>query len=166
MTTQGYSCCFTGHRLISAADRPALLRDLRQTLAIFADSGVRTFICGGAIGFDTLAAQEVLRLKQDFPLVRLSLVLPCRTQADRWTAAQKKTYHAVLERADETECLFDQYVSGCMQMRNRRMVDRSDICVAYYRGTPGGTAYTVNYAKEKGVRLLFVPAKEEALWDI
>lgn len=161
-----YRCCFTGHRLISAADRPALIRDLRQTLAVFADSGVGEFICGGALGFDTLAAEEVLRLKQDFPRLRLSLILPCRTQADRWTAAQRDTYNTILEKADEKEYLFDRYVDGCMQMRNRRMVDRADVCVAYYRGTPGGTAYTVNYAKEKGVRLLFVPAKEEAIWEI
>ncbi|MBE7024728.1 MAG: DUF1273 domain-containing protein [Ruminococcaceae bacterium] len=162
---EAYSCCFTGHRMIRREDFDGVLDSLRHALPIFADSGVNEFICGGALGFDTLAAQEVLRLKKDFPLVRLSLVLPCKDQSARWTAAQKETYASILEKADHTECLFDKYVPGCMQMRNRRMVDRSHVCIAYYTGRPGGTDYTVKYAKEKGVRLLFVPMKEESVWE-
>ncbi len=161
-----YSCCFTGHRMIPAAQRPKIVEALRQTLEVFAASGMTEFICGGALGFDTLAAEEVLRLKETFPHIQLCLVLPCRSQAARWTAAQQKTYASILEKADTTECLFENYVNGCMQMRNRRMVDRADVCVAYYTGRPGGTAYTIQYAREKGVRVLFIPAKEESTWEI
>lgn len=159
------TCCFTGHRFFSGSDRTLLIRDLRRLLPSLAASGVTEFICGGALGFDTLAAQEVLQLKNSFPDVRLSLVLPCRTQADRWTEAQKAVYDSILERADETECLFDHYVNGCMQIRNRRMVDRADICIAYYTGRPGGTAYTVEYAKTQGVRILFL-AQEDSVWEV
>ncbi len=160
------SCCFTGHRILAAGDRERLVCDLRHALPVFAESGVKEFICGGALGFDMLAAEEVLRLKQSFPDIRLSLVLPCRDQAARWTVAQKSIYASILEKADEVDCLFEGYVNGCMQMRNRRMVDRSQVCIAYYSGKPGGTAYTVNYAKEKGIRLLFLPAKEVPTWEI
>ncbi len=161
-----YSCCFTGHRMIAARDKDALLRDLRTTLEILASSGMQEFICGGALGFDTMAATEVLRLKEKLPNITLFLALPCRDQSARWTSAQKKTYDAILEKADKVEYLFDRYVPGCMQMRNRFMVDHADVCVAYYNEKPGGTAQTVQYAKEKGVRLLYIPAKEERLWEI
>ncbi len=160
-----YSCCFTGHRIIPAQDLACISETLPQTLRTFIDSGVTEFICGGALGFDTLAAKAVLRQKQQFPHIRLSLVLPCRDQAVRWSAAQRETYDAILAQADDVEYLFDHYVNGCMQMRNRRMVDRADVCVAYCTGKAGGTAYTVKYAKEKGVRLLFIPAKEECSWE-
>ena len=137
-----------------------------MTIRTFSESGVGEFICGGALGFDTMAATEVLRQKADFPHIRLSLILPCRDQAARWNAAQRKIYTEILEKADKIEYLFERYVPGCMQMRNRRMVDRADVCVAYYNGTPGGTAYTVQYAREKGVRVLQIPVKEEPQWEI
>ncbi len=152
--------------MIAIKDKDALIKDLRTTLELFASSGMREFICGGALGFDTLAATEVLRLKERFPDISLFLALPCRDQAARWTSAQKKTYDAILQKADKVEWLFDHYVPGCMQMRNRFMVDHADVCVAYYTGRPGGTMQTIQYAKEKGVRLLFVPAKEENPWAI
>lgn len=159
------SCCFTGHRIIRREDFPRVQADLRRMLPRLADAGVCEFICGGALGFDTLAAQEVLLLKQSNPSIRLSLVLPCKDQAARWTPSQKETYAFIAERADHTEVLFDHYVPGCMQLRNRRMVDRSQICIAYYTGRRGGTEYTINYAKQKGIRLLVVPTKEEDIWE-
>ena len=129
------------------------------------DGGVTRFICGGALGFDTLAAETVLKIRKKNPAVTLSLILPCRDQAARWTESQKKFYNAILEKADEKEFLFDRYVNGCMQMRNRKMVDASQICIAYYQGRPGGTMQTVAYAKEKGLRLLFLPVKEATEWE-
>ena len=35
---------------------------------------------GGALGFDTLAAQTVLDMKKEYPQLRLILVLPCEDQ--------------------------------------------------------------------------------------
>lgn len=160
------SCCFTGHRIIASVDKPAVIRDLRTMLRNLAASGMQEFICGGALGFDTLAAEEVLSLKKEFPDISLFLVLPCRDQSARWTAKQKETFQSILERADKVECLFEHYVSGCMHMRNRFMVDHADLCIAYYKGKPGGTAYTVQYAKEKGIHLLYIPSKEDSPWEI
>ncbi|MBQ7036558.1 MAG: DUF1273 family protein [Clostridia bacterium] len=161
-----YTCCFTGHRIIATRDRAALIKDLRTTIETLAGSGMRQFICGGALGFDTMAAIEVLRLKAVYPDITLSLALPCRDQAARWNAGQRKLYDEILQKADHVEYMFDNYVNGCMQMRNRYMVDHADVCVAYYNGRPGGTGGTVAYAKEKGVRLIFIPAKEETKWEI
>ena len=161
-----YACCFTGHRIIALRDKAALIKDLETVVETLAESGVNRFICGGALGFDTLSAQAILKAKEKYPHIILSLVLPCRDQAARWTESQKKLYNTILEKADEKEFLFDRYVKGCMQMRNRRMVDASQVCVAYYQGKPGGTAQTVAYAKEKGVHLLFLPVKEAIKWEI
>ncbi len=160
-----YSCCFTGHRIIAFDDREKIEKDMRQVMEALIEGGVTRFICGGALGFDTLAALSVLKLKETFPHITLSLALPCRDQAARWTEKQRKLYEDILMKADHTDYMFDHYVQGCMQMRNRFMVDNADICIAYYTGRPGGTRQTVNYAKEKSVRLIFVPTKEENPWE-
>ena len=41
------------------------------------------------------------------------------------------------------------YVAGCMQLRNKAMVDASDYGIAYCTRNFGGTASTIKYAKEK-----------------
>ncbi|HIS50977.1 MAG TPA: DUF1273 domain-containing protein, partial [Candidatus Gallacutalibacter pullistercoris] len=42
----------------------------------------------------------------------------------------------------------------CMHRRNRHLVDESGICVAYCVKPNGGTAYTVMYAKQKGLPVI------------
>ncbi len=158
--------CFTGHRIIPKKDMAPLLAAIRETVRGLLEGGAEEFLTGGALGFDTLVAEEVLRQKRDFPDAKLVLVLPCRDQAARWTPRQKETYAAILEKADRVECLFENYVPGCMHMRNRYMVDHADVCAAYLQNEKSGTAYTVHYAREKGVRILFIPKKEETLWEI
>ncbi len=158
---ENLSCCFTGHRRIPYEDLPKIKKDLSETVRVLADGGMTDFLCGGALGFDTLAAEEVLRQKETFPHIRLTLCLPCRNQAERWSAENQAVYKRILDAADNVVCLFDRYVPGCMQMRNRYMVDHARVCIAYYTGGGGGTAYTVRYAKEKNVRILYVPQKEE-----
>ena len=152
--------CFTGHRVILEKDRAHLLPALRDMVRGLCIGGVTEFYCGGALGFDTLAAEEVLRQKAEFPDIRLILVLPCRDQAARWSVRQKEKYEAILEKADHVECLFENYVTGCMHARNRYLVDHADVCVAYLYNAKSGTAYTVRYAEDKGVRVLFVPRRE------
>ena len=62
------ACCFTGHRPRGLprpdSDAMALLRlRLMQAVRAACGGGVRTFLCGGAQGFDQLAAEAVLALR-------------------------------------------------------------------------------------------------------
>ena len=44
-----------------------------------------------------------------------------------------------------------------MHERNRFMADNSDVLIAVYDGSEkGGTAYTVNYAKKKGLDVIII----------
>ena len=80
------SCCFTGHRRIPAQEGLWLRRKLREEISALAEGGVATFLAGGALGFDTMAAQEVLRVRGErFPHLRLVLVLPYVGQESQWS---------------------------------------------------------------------------------
>ena len=152
------TCCFTGHRLIAAADRPLLRPRLREEILLCYGRGVRNFGTGGALGFDMLAAEEVLSLREsECPDARLILVLPCRNQADRWSAADREHYAAILAAADKVVYTSDAYFNGCMQKRNRHLVDCSGHCIAYLTHDFGGTAYTVRYAMESGLSVSIIP---------
>jgi uncharacterized phage-like protein YoqJ len=77
-------CCFTGHREIPEDIIKGLTgRVMAQINELYA-CGVKTFLVGGAVGFDTLAALAVIQCRNAGMDIRLTLVIPCRDQAKRW----------------------------------------------------------------------------------
>ncbi len=46
-------------------------------------------------------------------------------------------------------------------IRNREIVDRADLVVALWDGVSGGTAYTIQYTKKVGKRLLLVQINDD-----
>jgi len=152
------TCCFTGHRHVPAADRAALEQRLEAEIVDLIRQGVRYFGAGGALGFDTMAALAVLRLKPEYPHIRLILVLPCKEQDKGWDEPNKKTYNQILRQADKVVYVSEQYARGCMHERNRHLVEHSGACVCYLTGTKGGTADTVRYARQKGLQIINLAA--------
>lgn len=155
-------CCFTGHRLLSASDKAVLRELLHKEIKRLADRGVTTFLSGGALGFDTLAAQEVLRLRAGRPgKIALVLVLPCLGQESRWSERDAAVYRGLVRNADEVIYTGDVYEPGCMFVRNRYLVDHSSVCLCCLRenATRGGTAYTVRYAEKQGLPVVNLAEK-------
>ncbi len=147
------TCCFTGHRMIRKIDKDKIVIKLEKTVDELIERGIKHFICGGALGFDTLAAQVVLEKRKTHDIM-LELAIPCRDQAARWSQKQKEIYDGIVAQADKCTYLFERYITGCMHFRDAFMVDNSDILVAYYRGTPGGTQYTYLYAENRGLEVI------------
>lgn len=103
-----------------------------------------------------MAVETVLRLKEDYPHIRLVMVLPCppEQQSSRWNDEQRKRYYEILEQADKVRILSPQYTDKCMHDRNRHMVDCSAYLICYLREHRGGTFYTVRYAEQCGLKIL------------
>lgn len=148
------TCCFTGHRQIPSEFLPAITKKLTDTLIFYIEQGYQYFGVGGALGFDTLAAQAVLNLKQQYPDIKLILVLPCRNQADHWNAQDKAEYERIKVMADKVVYTSECYSKGCMHKRNRHLVDESSLCICYLNKTTGGTYYTVNYARTNRLQII------------
>ena len=146
--------CFTGHRVISAEDMPVVMSRLYSLMAEHILRGYKNFICGGAVGFDTLAAESVIGFKARFPHIKLILCLPCRDQTAKWASVSDLAkYKEILGKADEVEYIQPFYTDGCMHKRNRWMVDNSSVCVSFLKQRRGGTLYTYNYAKKSGLEI-------------
>lgn len=147
--------CFSGHRVLyEPKDKIKVKTEIAVRKCI--EQGFETFILGGAVGFDTLAAETVLHIKEDYPNIRLIMDLPCppEQQSLKWNDKQKEQYYKFLEQADKVCVLSPQYTDTCMLDRNRHMVDSSALLVCYLRKQCGGTFYTVNYAEKKGLEIL------------
>lgn len=148
------TCCFTGHRLIPADEYETVKLRLHETVIKAIKNGYCYFGTGGSCGFDMLAAQTVLDLKELYPNIYLILVLPCKTQTKYWSDDNKKEYDRIMHSADKVVWTSEEYTKDCMFKWNRHLVDNSSLCICYLTKNMGGTAYTVRYAIKKGVRVV------------
>lgn len=152
------SACFTGHRIIprTAEIDERLYSILEKWIRI---RGITDFYAGGAVGWDTLAAATVIRLREKYPEIKLHLVLPCSNaeQTARWSEVQRREFYRILGLADSAEYISDSYYNGCMKERNIRLVDHADTCCFCY-WDPGafssGTGQTVRLAKKKQLTII------------
>ena len=147
-------CCFSGHRIILKKHRHLIKEKLNTELETLISQNVTVFKSGGAMGFDTVAALEVLRLKSKYPHIKLIMVLPCKEQTSGWRKKDAENYNYILENADEVIYISEHYYTGCMQKRNRELVCGSDVCVCYLTRNSGGTHQTVACAVKNCLEII------------
>ena len=150
------NCCFTGHR--NCSQTLEIKNRLENTIRDLIKKGVYEFYAGGAIGWDTVCADMVLKLKNSYPQIKLNLILPCskEEQTAKWTIEQKNDYERILVMADSVKYTSDHYFNGCMKMRNAELVEMADYCICYYKSkkSASGTGQTVRMAQKKGIIII------------
>ena len=154
MDLKAKTCCFTGHRNLSSGEKLEATVRLRKIIEEQIKAGVVFYGAGGALGFDTLAAQTVLDMKKEHPQLRLILVLPCEYQIRGWRSEDIAVYEDIKRRCDKVVYVSREYTPECMHRRNRHLVDHSGTCICYLSRSTGGTAYTVDYARKRGLRII------------
>ena len=148
------TCCFTGHRHMPKDKYEEIKESTKSEVIKLINNGVRYFGAGGALGFDTLAAQIILELKKDYPKIKLILVLPCYNQTQKWGEKDIQIYEDIKSKCDKYVYISKEYNNECMLKRNRHLVDNSNYCICYFNKQTGGTAYTVRYAKERQLSII------------
>lgn len=101
-----------------------------------------------------LAEKAVIRARNRHSEIRLILVLPCKNQEKYWTEDNKTAFAEIKNQADKIVYTSENYTNGCMHKRNRHLVDFSGYCVTYLNKSSGGTAFTVNYARKNGLKIV------------
>ena len=150
------TCCFTGHRMLPEDKIDKIKERLMQIIEDMVKKKDVLFFCtGGAMGFDTVAAECVLEAKKIHTDIKLILVLPHINQDKYYPAEYVRRYAEIKNSADRIIYTSHEYYRGCMHERNRYMVDHSDYCVCYLTEHRGGTAYTVRYAEEKRMEVIY-----------
>ena len=158
------SCCFSGHR---PAKLPwgtnetdprclALKEELAARLEGVCEAGYRHFICGMAAGCDLYFAEAVIALRRERPEITLEAAIPCDGQAENWPEPPRRRYEALGPDCDAAPALQHPYTPGCMQRRNRYMLERSSLLLACSSGQPGGTRSTILEAMREGLRVVLI----------
>lgn len=131
----------------------ALAHKMRRFLKdMLAQHGKLRCISGMALGVDQLFALVALKLRDEGADIVVTSALPCRNQNTVWRSDEY--WRDIMQRADEHVFVHDgPYTQSCLQERNEWMVDRADLVMAVFNGTPGGTANCIRYAEKRGVRV-------------
>lgn len=167
-------CCGFGHRvLLMDVEKP--LRAVLERLV--EERGVRVFYTGGMGEFDELFARTVRSMKQDFPSLRLVLVMPYLTQKIAIGKSHSgAAYGGQIARAIYDgpghgwyEALYDEILipaelevvhpKAAIGLRNRWMVDRSDVVIAALHRDFGGAAEAVRYAEKRGKEVVRISGR-------
>lgn len=134
----------TGHRpnKLGGFNNKAFLK-----LVKIAEDWIRTnkpekIISGMAQGWDQALAQAAVNC--GIPFIA---ALPFKGQEIRWSQKSQRYYNRLLSKAEQIVYVCDEgYEPYKMQLRNEWMVDNSNLVLAMWDGTTGGTLNCLKYA--------------------
>ena len=146
------TCCFAGHRDIPADRLQMVMTGTEAKVRELISQGYRYFGIGGAMGYDTIVAEMLFRLRErEYPEIKIILVYPFDGFISRWSDSQQATYARLLPMYDKRVCVCKSASREAYLARDRHLVDYSSACIAYCTRQTGGTAYTIRYAAARGV---------------
>ena len=144
---------FSGHRILDDDFSENLLE---ETILSYIESGYKYFLVGMAIGFDTKCFLILERLRKIYTSIKIIACIPCSEQPEYFSKKNKDLYYEMIKSADEQVLVSPSYYKGCMQKRNKFMVDNSSVLIAYLNKKTGGTYSTVKYAEKCNLQINYV----------
>ena len=139
--------------------------DLCQAIRRAYTHGCRYFLSGMSRGFDLWAAQAVLTLREEGLPIELWAAIAFPNMHTHWNSIWRARYRHALAQASRTFCISPRYAPECYAVRDRFLVEHSSRCICFFDGTPGGTAYTVNYARKQHIIIDNLADNQLSLFD-
>lgn len=163
-------CCVTGHRpqgfpfereSLNSIEFNIYLNQLYKITKELIYNGYSYFITGMAEGADIDFAKSVIYYRDFYEHIKLEAALPFPINQNKTIIEYKKDRDFILKMCDITKIISPYYFRGCMQKRNRYMVDNSDLVLAIWNGKEsGGTWNTIKYARSKNKEIRYIMLNE------
>lgn len=149
----------TGHRPDKLGGyKPNKLQDwVKEELKVaFNTIKPKTIMTGMALGTDQWSAEVAIQC--GIPFIA---VVPFLGQDHIWPTEARNHYHSLLEEAQSVYIVTSgSYASWKLQKRNEYMVDNSQLGIAVWDGSTGGTANCVNYALSKNIPIVQINPRD------
>ena len=119
-------------------------------------------IAGGALGFDTHLALATLKLKQEVGNVALEIAVPHKNFNGKWSGDDKEVFKLIASMSDEIHYVStnSEFSLNDLELRNRYMVRKSDIVLALWDGSNGGTSNAFHFANRNNKPIIWLKPKE------
>lgn len=164
------ACAVTGHRpsrfKFKYSEDYSLCKKIKQVMLeqfkrLYDEQGVRRYYVGGALGVDMLAAEQILRLKEQpgYGDIELVVVLPFEGHDAKWDERSKRRMDFILRMCSDCIVIGKEDCRESYIKRNCYMVDHADYLVAVYdneRNLRSGTMQAVRYAEKNGRNIVFI----------
>lgn len=141
---QIYTVSFFGHRYI---DNFRVIEDQLEELIIklLREHEYVDFLVGRNGDFDQIVSSTIKRVKREFRDDNCAhiLVLPYNTSEFQNNEDSFAEYYDEIEICPKSHAA---HFKAAMQIRNRHMVDRSDLVICYIEHNSGGAYQTIQYA--------------------
>jgi uncharacterized phage-like protein YoqJ len=134
------TCCFFGHK-----DTPAdISQKLEQAVEkLIVESGIVEFLLGNQGNFDMMALRVLRKMKEKYPYISYNIVLA-------YVPTEQEGWHLFDYREtmlpEGIEHIHPRYA---ISWRNKWMVNKADVVVAYVVYSWGGAAKFVDIAYQK-----------------
>lgn len=156
-----FTVSFFGHRMI---ERPFLIEQRLESLIrqLINTKEYVDFLVGRSGDFDQYASSAVLRTRKAIGdhNSSLTLVLPYPTAEYLNNQGSFEDYYNYIEVSDAASAAHHK---AAFQIRNREMVDRSDLIVCCIERESGGAWQTVKYAMEQGKTVINLANEAETV---
>lgn len=150
-----YTVSFFGHRQI---DNVFVIEQRLETMIreLLTTKEYVEFLIGRDGEFDQLVASTVRRCKR---IIRddnsaLILILPYPTSEYQ---NNKQSFHEYYDEIEICTESAQRHFKSAHQIRNRSMVDRSDLVIFYVEHNSGGAYQTMQYAKKANANIINLP---------
>ena len=159
-----YTVSFFGHRQIE--DVFSLERQTESLIRkLLFEREYVAFLVGRNGEFDQLVSSLINRVKREYRADNSchTLVLPYETGQYRNNA---ESFHSYYDEVIITEQACHTHFKKAITLRNRDMIDRSDLAVFYLTRKHGGAYQTYQYAARLNKNILLLPANlaEDRTW--
>lgn len=148
-------CCIIGEQQISTRDINWIVMQLSVEIKKLINDGVTTFISGGVIGFDTIAASMIIALKEEYPHIKLIFALPYKNHSRYWKKKNLPFYEQLLTEADEIYYTSDKFFSNSENERDRFMAENSKYFLCHAKNNKL-IEWTNNVLKEYGITIIHI----------
>ncbi len=129
---------------------------IEQAIICAINMGIKVFLNGGQGHFDITCASVLHRMKKRYPDLKSYLVIPYHN----FHIFDKDLFDEIIYPFEEQQDTYFFYKRAIPE-RNRYMVEKSSVAIScIYRA--GGASRTLDYAKEKKLRIIDLIGKIQA----
>ena len=147
-----YTVCFFGHRQIDD------LRLVEQKVKAFIDRLLNEheyveFLVGRDGEFDQLVTSAILRCRKRLDTANCSVIWVMPYLKSDYIK-NRESYDSYYDSVEVCELSANAHPKSAIQIRNKAMVDRSDLCVFYVTHKGGGVYQTLRYAEKADANII------------